>query len=620
VELLLTPSSATAIGEICRRLEGLPLAIELAAAHANVLSPEAILTRLDRPLDLLVTGRRDQSPRHQTLRAGIGWSYSLLDPAARALFRCMAVFPGGCDLEAVEALSDVTTRASVLARVESLVEHGLVQATGGGPHGPRFQMLLTIREFALEQLTEAGDVTATRDRHARYYLAVAEEAEPHLVRSAVPDWLERLDLELDNWRAALTWFLDNASADCGLRLVWALRAFWLARGYAAEADTWLSRFLTLSGPASTARARGQAFACMAAYYVGAHPRALRLGTAAVELATSLGDNQALAYAHQALGTAARERAEYEVALEHLAHAETAGRTLGDAAFMGAVIFEQAFASAFAGQLKDAEALARRAQTLFESIGSTRGRSSVDGLMGRVNYLRGDLHRARTHLERAVETATASGQTGAHTASVLAMLARVEIAAGRLQHAGSIVEVCLRMAARHQNLMIVARTLDAAACLAAAEGRAEQAVRLAGAVSALRESAGLRSPPNIDQTTQRELRAARLKLEPRFAQMAWRAGRQLGWEDAVREALLAPQRKPLRDPHITARTRLSAREQQVAELLTEGLSNQEIARELGISERTVEHHVSHILDKLGLTTRTQVAAWTATRRQSQAIGA
>ncbi len=262
----LTEADATAVVAICARLDGLPLAIELAAARCRLFAPEALLALLDRRLALLSDGPRDLPARQQTLRAEIGWSYDLLAPADQQLFRQLSVFAGGWTLTAVEAIAtanpQVAGRSNVLDGLASLVEHSLVRRAEGSPGIPRFTMLETIREYALEQLVVSGEADPIQERHADYYVMLAESAEPELRGPQQDVWLERLEAEHDNLRAALDWCLRIRDEPCepiaagadsqsapqsgamlGLRLAGALWLYWYYRGYIDEGRKWLARTL-----------------------------------------------------------------------------------------------------------------------------------------------------------------------------------------------------------------------------------------------------------------------------------------------------------------------------------------------------------------------------------------
>jgi predicted ATPase len=227
---IITTENAAAVIELCRRLDGLPLAIELAAARAKVLPPEAMLTRLDNRLGLLTSGARDLPDRQVTLRATLDWSYDLLSVSERSLFAHLAVFVGGWTLEAAEAVCDVGDEAEVLQHASGLVDKSLVQQRASDQHEPRFTMLETVREYALERLEKSGELERLRRRHAAYFLKLAEEEERASQGPLQGAWLDRLEAEHDNLRAALAWSLaSQGDTEMGLPLTGALSHFWYVR-------------------------------------------------------------------------------------------------------------------------------------------------------------------------------------------------------------------------------------------------------------------------------------------------------------------------------------------------------------------------------------------------------
>ena len=245
----ITPENAAAIHEICLRLDRLPLAIELAAARTKLLSPNAILDRLQNRLQLLTSGALDLPERQQTLRNAIDWSHDLLNEAERKLFRRLSVFVGGCTLEAAEAVCDTSRDLGIdlVDGLSSLVDKNLVQHTGRAEAAPRFAMLETIREYALDCLADSGEQPAVRRTHAAYCLVLAEEGNPALSPEDRARWLAQCDVEIDNFRSALDWLFQTPDPDWGLRLCMALFLFWDIREHLTEARTRLETILQLAG-------------------------------------------------------------------------------------------------------------------------------------------------------------------------------------------------------------------------------------------------------------------------------------------------------------------------------------------------------------------------------------
>ncbi|MDQ3412689.1 MAG: protein kinase, partial [Chloroflexota bacterium] len=300
-DFALTADNAPAVAAICDRLDGLPLAIELAAARSTVFPPAALLCRLGRRLPLLVDGPRDQPERHRALRDTFAWSYDLLAPDEQMLFRRLAVCAGGFTLDAVaiaERASEAPSgrsgaRDASVGLVSSLVGQSLLQRVhqpGREDEAPRFMMLETLREFGLEQLEASGEATETRRAHAAWYLELAETAAPLLVGSAQALWLDRLELEHDNVRSALRWSIARDDTGIALRLGASLWRFWSIRGYLSEGRRWLEQVLDLSPAAlSPARAAALVGAGTLAEYQGAYAAAAALHQAALALHRALGD-------------------------------------------------------------------------------------------------------------------------------------------------------------------------------------------------------------------------------------------------------------------------------------------------------------------------------------------
>ena len=377
-----------AIPEICRRLDGLPLAIELAAARTRLLSPAAILERLGRRLELLTGGPRDAPERQRTLRAAIEWSHDLLEPDEQRLFAQLAVFEGGWSLEAAEAVA-----GDVLDELEALVDRSLVHRTG-----ERFQLLESVHEFARERLDDD-----TRARHAAWALTVAEAAESGLEGAAQPDWLRRLDAERENLGAAAEHAIATGDAETAQRIAGALWRFWLARGAVAEGRR-LVDAARAAGPASPA--------------AGA-----RAGNAAGVLAGAAGDH-----------AAAREA--FTAALAH-------AREAGDRAREARVVTNLGVLDVFAEDYDEAQARYEAAAAIWRDLGDVRGQSIVTQNLAIVHEGRGDLDRAADLLEQSVELARRAGDP-AHVASTLHVLGSLLARRGESERAVPLVRESLEL--------------------------------------------------------------------------------------------------------------------------------------------------------------------------------
>jgi predicted ATPase/transcriptional regulator with XRE-family HTH domain len=310
----LSDSNAPAVAEICRRLEGLPLAIELAAARVRHIAPEDLLTRLERRLSVLTNGPRDLPLRQQTLRSAIGWSYDLLTPDEQAIFRRMAVFVGGFTFQGIETVCSwlsSETSISLLDRIGSLIDKSLVRYESRPANASRYTMLETVREYGLEQLAATGEEPVVRARHTAYYEQLVQQAAPHFLRAEQLEWLARTDDELDNLRAALRWLLDHHEYERGQLLAGSLWFFWSIHGRASEGREWLTRLLGDAGHATSARARAQAlfalgFAAQRQYDLGAAAASL---SESIVLARRAGDAHLAAMAQVRFGVAI-DTAEY----------------------------------------------------------------------------------------------------------------------------------------------------------------------------------------------------------------------------------------------------------------------------------------------------------------------
>jgi predicted ATPase/class 3 adenylate cyclase len=490
----ITEANAPVVAELCLRLDGLPLAIELAASRIKLLSPQAILERLEHRLKLLTGGPVDRPARQRTLREAIGWSYDLLDEAERALFRRLSVFLGGWTLDAAEAVanSEGGLERDAFEVLGSLVDKSLAMTSPTASDVVRFGMLETIREFGAEQLEAAGEAEAARERHASYFLAAAEAAEPHLRGLQQKSWLDGLELEHDNLRAALRRVIDMGQAQKGLRLVGTLWRFWHLHGHLAEGRRWAEEVLAL--PAASARTAERAKAL-----------------------TALGG---LVYWQEDVPATRRA---YEEALE-------IARELGDRSAEAEGIYNLGYVPAYEGDIAAAVAMFEESRAAFEELGIRRGVADVLWILGIVARLEGDLPRSRAMAEESLrlhrEVGDLFGVTDAlHTVGRTA-LAQKDLATAAL----SFLEA-LDNDERVGNRTGMAIVMDNLAGKASAEGQHLRALRLAGASEAIKEAAGGHAPPPlIDLPDPRE--AAREALGQAAVVAAWEEGRAMTLDQAL----------------------------------------------------------------------------------------
>ena len=403
----LNEENAEAVAEIARKLDGLPLAIELAAARVKLMSPQAIATRLESRLDLLTSGARDLPERQQTLRSAIDWSYDLLDEGEQTVLARLGVFSGGSSLEAAEAVCGSREElefGAVMDMLGSLVDKSLVRQADGADGEPRFLLLETIREYALTRLAEQEGAAAVRRAHAERYLALAEMAEPELVRVAQATWLERLDEEQGNLRAALDWSLESGEIEVGLRIAAALSRFWSTRGHMGEGRRWL--------------------------------------TQALSSATDV-DTRVLARAHFAAGYAALGQADYEEARPLFEESLRIARELGDAQLEGASLAQLAWLAMALGQ-EDAGELAAASLELARAAGDKLTSSGALNILAELASGRGDELEAKKLFDESLSLRRELGDKRLVANSLLS-LARAELRSGGIERAGRLLEQGLALA-------------------------------------------------------------------------------------------------------------------------------------------------------------------------------
>jgi predicted ATPase/DNA-binding NarL/FixJ family response regulator len=621
-DFALTAENARAVAEMCHRLDGLPLGIELAAARVKMLSPRALLARSEHPLPLLTGGPRDLPARQQTLRATIAWSHDLLAAPDQRLFRRLAVFAGSCTLAAAETVCNVggDLGGDVLDGMASLVDNSLLrQGTpalpltgadrwGAGSAGrrprpvedlevppldddePRFVMLATVREYALERLEASGETETIRRRHAQLFLRMAEDAEPHLKSAARGRAVARLETAYDNLRTALSWLLSVGQAETSVRLAAALVPFWSERGHLSEGRGWLQRTLAAGGPGLPAslRAKTLSGAGMLAMLQMDVPAARALLQESLALWRAAGNPQGVA---DALGM-----------LAHAVHLE--------------------------GDIPAMVALSEESLALYRELDDRRGVAGALGQLGHALWHQQELPSARALLTEALALLREleSGQAQAvwnpfmSITHVLWSLGNVARDQGDYAAARSLYEEAMAAAQEQGSEFHVAVLLDAFASLAAAEGQAARAARLLGAAEAVRDASDVALAPVYRRDFYDAFIATvRAALDEETLQAAWAEGRAMSWEQAsafglagAMELTASPvppgggERPGVGDEAIYP-DRLTAREAEVLRLVAQGATDRQIAEALSISVKTVNGHVANILGKLGCANRTAAAA-------------
>ncbi|MEJ2264485.1 MAG: LuxR C-terminal-related transcriptional regulator [Anaerolineales bacterium] len=615
----LTPTNAASMVQICRRLDGLPLALELASARCKVLTLQEIEQHLDDRFNLLVSGQRSETgSRHHSLRAAIDWSYALLSPLEQALLRRLSVFAGGCTLKAIEAVCPGTEigPARTLDLLSSLVDQSLATAQTLRRRETRYHMLETIRQYAREKLDASGEEAAVRDRHLKYYLDLAEQIAPRLNGPDQNEWLEQLAEDYSNLRLALSWSLQSGRIEAGLRIATVLYPFWTVRNYIEEALTWMERLLEQSGEAIPLIVRANAFT-NAAYLAGFRGKV-------------------------------EEQIDYAREAERLA--EIAGEA-GQPARMRAIAV-QAFAARLAGDEPTIQAIAKRVVHLFQALGDqpllaeaaipfaltvmssgnyaaahaildqglaqNRAIGDVHGTAMVLN-MRGDLARCEQDFaaaQRAYEDSLSLLQdvdAERDTASVLHNLAYTHLHLGDFKRASDLFHRSLQKQQEQQNAEGIAEGLMGFAALAVACGLPAPGVRL---FAAARTLGGYPIAPPWPATRleyEHFLELARSQMSEAEFEAEQAQGQRLSLEEALtytQDLPLQAAAEQLAGDHAEE---LTPREREVADLIAQGKSNSEIAAELVLSKRTVETHVSNILTRLNFTSRTQIVRWVLENR-------
>ncbi len=583
-------ATAPAVAQICARLDGLPLAIELASARAKYYSPQMLLTRLEQGLSVLSGGARDLPARQQTLRAAIAWSYELLSAQEQQLFRRLAVFVDGCDWQAAEQVCGAGSglAGDILEGLELLVDKSLLRQEGQDNGEPRWWMLQTLREFGLEVLSGAGEDEVIRQAHAEYYLALAEEAEPLLHGSEQKSWLSRLEQEHENLRAALSFLLEqvhrqatmpqgHALAERVLRMCAALYPFWYMRGYIPEGQAFLEQALVVrAGAAAPLQARILSDAADMAILIDDFEQAEARGSEGLALYRDLDDRAGMATCLSLLGSVARARGQFALAAARLEEAaalfleqrnnpegvrnlsewtrvaieqgryEQAQELLEACMALSQALGEQSRVSwsilllarlLFISQhdSEKAQRLAEQSLAQFEEQGIGWMRAFALGLLGQMHLVRGEWVQARAKLEESVAFQRETGNWSDSIEPLLG-LARVALAQQELVEALRRCQEILRIQVSIGNPALVSSCLEVVGMLLVAQSRAFEAVELWGTAEAQREMQGAAMHPVERPDYEKAVVVARRQLSEEDFAMAWAKGRIIPVEQVIATVL------------------------------------------------------------------------------------
>ena len=621
----LTERNARTVAEICLRLDGLPLAIELAAARVLALPPEELLARLKNRLRLLTGGARNLPPRQQTLRATIDWSYNLLDPREQALFRRLGVFVGGCALQAIEQVCSIGLDLDSLDGVTSLLGKSLLQRQDGVSGEARFMMLETIREYARDKLEEAGELDSIGDRHCDFFLQFAENAEQQMLGNEQL-WMRRLDAELNNLRTALEWSLSReGQAENGIRLAGALSGYWDQRGYFSEGRQWYTRLLSKTEQAQPSVERARALRALArlSYQQGDFPEAREMYERSLEISRALGDDSGIAGAMLGLGNLAMWEGDYEFSRSCYEECLAIGRKLGDMLVIARALSMTGVILMRKGEYHAAQSPLDEALAITRELGDRGGLALTLGMRGTVAFHLGEFEEAKALIEEGLRIAREL-DVGYAIAFCLARLGMIALRQGDPRQAeAALLEGLDRV--RDSGIRRWSRWyLVGLAEVARLRGMSGLAAKLIGASEGVASAARAHYEPATSDEIERITRCVRATLdEETFARLS-AEGRALSLEQAIAFAAESSsedrsQAEATSDSGQVSTTRghespypddLTEREVEVLRLIAVGKSNQEIGQELVLSRRTVERHISNIYLKIGATGKVARAAATA----------
>jgi predicted ATPase/DNA-binding CsgD family transcriptional regulator len=668
-DFAVTEANVRVIAEICTRLDGLPLAIELAAVRVKLLPPQSLLQRLEHRLQILTGGAQDLPERQQTLRNTIAWSYYLLDGQEQRLFRRLCIFVGGFTLEAIEATCGAfgDGALAMLNQVASLMDKSLLQQSeqdrggGGGGEGgeePRFGMLETIREYGLEALGESNEVERMRQAHAAYYLSLAERAEPELGGPQQALWLGRLERDHDNLRVAMRWLMDDGREGkdrvMALRLGGALRRFWIVHSHISEGRNFLDNALAASEGVkeldAAVRAKALITAANLAVIQSDYQRAEVLATESLELFRELGDQSGVALSLYLLGTSAWTQGNSEATRTLTEEALAISRALGDkdrvawslytlgmwhssrGEYVGArALFEESLvmhrelgskrgmASALTelaqllfvsqGDAATIHDLVEEGQALFRELGYKEGIADSLGLAGKIALKEGEVDTARQLADESMKLYKEVGFRWGMVSS-LCLLAKVTARQGDRAGARKLYEESLALASEVGRKELIATSLEGLASIVAAEGEPAWAAQLWGAAGSLRTAIGVSVAPVELADYEQAMAAAREQLGKKIFEARWVEGMEMTPEQAMAAqgvgSVLSTVSKGTSAPIYVAG--LTAREVEVLRLVVRGMTNMQIAQELVLSEKTVATHLSHIFNKTNSENRAGAVAF------------
>jgi non-specific serine/threonine protein kinase len=611
----LSPHNALAVAEICRMLEGIPLAIELAAARVGTLSAEQISERLTDSLKLLTGGTRTQMPKQRTLRGALDWSYELLSEDEKKLFGELSVFAGGWTLEAAEAVGagEDVQEEDILDLLSGLVEKSLAVAKGFDEGRVRYRLLEPVRQYALEKLEEVGEVEEVRRRHAGFFVALAENAEPRLRGPEDMQWLERLEAEHDNLGAALSWALERREPQLGLRLAGALWMFWHAHGHYGEGRKWLEDALAKDDWGSVAaRLKALEGVFWLTYDQQDLERAEAAAQEGLRLSAESGIEDSIAASFRTmLAYGARLRGDYGRAKELLEESLALSREADDKVQIAEALLELAGVSFYLEDPEGANKLYEEGITMCREIGYMYRLADFLYSQGYTVLVQGDHERGAALNEEAAALCRERGYKSFALVGAVDNLGWAALLQDDHERARTSYEESLTLCKELGDKWIASESLGGLACVAGARGEAERAARLFGVAEALREAVGYQHTTEERALREPYLRAARSQLDEASWEEAFAEGQTMSMEVAIEYALSVEEPSTTTPSSMSEQpsapatehpARLTSREVEVLGLVAEGLTNAQVAQRLFLSPRTVQRHLNSIYHKLGVSSR------------------
>ena len=607
----LTLDNIEVITGICHHLDGIPLAIELASARVNVLTLEQIAGRLDDRFVLLAPARHITHSHHHTLRAAIDWSYDLLSILEQKLLLRLSAFAGGCSLATAEAVctEHEVEREQVLELVSSLVNKSLVVAQTLQLGEARYSLLETIREYAQEQLLASDDWSATHDRHLECFLQLAEETAPKLVQRYQQIWLDWLEVEHANFRAALSWSLESNRIEAGLRIAIALYEFWQKRGHVQEAIDCFERLLVQADEKISPVVHANAFASAAhmAMLLGNTSATIEYGRKAGALGKTIDQQERsnLAVALVGLASSVRAAGDYQTAFTIGERAIQLLRDSGERYVLGRVLIMQAGTAMALGKFDVVHELLNEGLTLAREAGDTYRIALILNFLGDLARCEQDFAGAKPNYENSVALFHEL-DAKRDVASVLQNLGHACLHLGEVERAHGLFVESLAQQEAQQNTPGMAECLIGFAAIAVVHDLPGAGARLLSAAIAL----GGQRPANVWTATRMEYERYLGLARDKLTEMEFRAEQSAGHALSLEQAIEYAQHLPLKAARESWKMPddLTGREREIAILIAQGKSNGEIADELVVSKRTVEKHIANILSKLGVTGRTQIVRW------------